>query len=184
MLSGETAVGDHPVVVVETMDRIVRTTEERRAELKEAGVKGLAPQSYGARVAGVDTWCQSPLGPTVAEAISRAAHYLAAELSAAAVITPTQTGATARQVARFRPSVPIAAVTTSPVVQRQLCLAFGVHPLLTCEAEDTDGTIGVAVEAAREAGLVSEGDAVVITCGARVNTPESTNLIKVERVGA
>jgi len=172
MLSGETAVGDHPVLVLETMDRIVCTTEERLTESQ-------SPQS---RVSWPGVLCDMPVGPAVAEAISRAAYYLASELSAAAIITPTQTGATARQVARFRPFVPIVAATISEAVQRQLCLPFGVHPLLVREAEDTDGTIGLAVEAACGAGIVSEGDSVVVTCGAKISTPGSTNLIKVERV--
>ena len=119
--------------------------------------------------------------PSVSQAISRAAVQLAQSLRADAIITPTQTGATARQVARYRPSTHIVAVTPSEQVCRQLALTFGVVPLLVPRAEDTDGTLGQAVAAARAGGLITPGELLVLTAGVRANTAGATNLIKVEK---
>ena len=120
--------------------------------------------------------------PTMDEAIAEAACELAADLGAAAIVTPTQTGATARQVARFHPAIHVLAATPSREVWRHLALTHGVTPALVHEAEDTDATIGLAVEAGVAHGVAMPGDLLVVTCGASVNAPGTTNLIKVERV--
>jgi len=166
MLSAETAVGRHPAGSVATMDRIVRVAEEDLAALPLFVADPLPEQEDA---------------PSVSQAISRAAVQLAQSLRADAIITPTQTGATARQVARYRPSTHIVAVTPSEQVCRQLALTFGVVPLLVPRAEDTDGTLGQAVAAARAGGLITPGELLVLTAGVRANTAGATNLIKVEK---
>lgn len=171
MLSGETAVGAYPVQTVATMARIVQTVE---ADLfGDAGATPWAP--VVADACGLGT--RSP----ATEAISRAACSLSEDLDATAILTPTRSGATARFVSRWRPGVPIIAVTPSSEVLSQLCLEWGVVPLMVEEASDTSGTILAAVAAARDAGLLRAGDLAVVTCGSLVNVPGSTDLIKIVR---
>lgn len=173
MLSGETASGAYPVQAVATMNRIVMAAEEDRPE----GVPFWEEEDH--RPAAATPGSVSP--PAVSQEIAHAACELAKRLQAAAIVTPTQTGATARQVARYRPRICILAATPSQEVWRHLALTHGVTPALVHEAEDTDATIGLAVEAAVARGVVAPGQLVVVTCGARVNSPGTTNLIKVER---
>ncbi len=185
MLSGETAIGAYPVASVATMARIVATVEEdlfgARGGMLSAGVSQRFADSRP--VSGSEIVAAGGVTPPdTTEAISRAACALAADLGAAAILTPTRTGATARQVSRHRPHVPVIATTPSEAVCSQLALEWGVVPLVVVEASDTDETIRVALRAARTTGLVKTGDLVVVTCGALVNVPGSTNVIKVERV--
>lgn len=173
MLSGETAMGAYPLQAVATMNRIVLAAEEEldsRRSLRERYTV-----TCGSAVEGCTT-------SSVSQAIAQSACELAVALGAACIVCPTQTGATARQVARFRPPVRVLGATTQPHVYRQLVLTYGVTPALVHEAEDTDGTIGLAVEAAVAKGLAQPGDLVVVTCGAKVNAPGTTNVIKVERI--
>jgi len=118
---------------------------------------------------------------TVASAISHSSCTTAFELQAAAIITPTQSGSTARMVSRFRPKAPIIATTSDNAVMRKLCLSFGVYPVNVPFAEVTDDIIDRAVNAAVTAKLVSSGDLVVITAG--IGAAGTTNLIKVHIVG-
>ncbi|NLE73145.1 MAG: pyruvate kinase [Actinobacteria bacterium] len=171
MLSGETASGSYPVQSVTTMNRIVEAAEKDRPE----GLAAWKGQNLPVREGGTG----SPAA--VSQAIARAACELAAGLEAAAIVSPTQTGATARQVARYRPWIHVLAATPSRDVWRHLALTYGVTPAFVHQAEDTDGTIGLAVEAAMAQGVAVSGDVLVVTCGARVNSPGTTNLIKVER---
>ncbi len=161
MLSGETAVGKYPIEAVETMVRIA-------AEIEPHGRFG--PWPLGG--------AQHP----ISEAVCHAAVDTAVMLHASAIIAPTITGSTARILSRFRPSSPIIAITPNPAVQRQLALFWGVHPLISRRAADTDTVIDEAVETARTAGLVGEGDTVVITAGRGGRVVGGTDLIKVYRL--
>jgi pyruvate kinase len=177
MLSGETAVGAYPVEAVATMDRICCATEENLA----AGPSGLQCAGVSVAAGAATRWGDAGRLPETTGAIASAACHLAHDLGAAAIITPTQTGSTARHVASFRPAALIAGAAADQTVRRQLALVWGVLPLAVDEAEDTDSTIASAVSAARAAGLVFPGDIAVVTCGARPNLPGSTNLIEVVR---
>ncbi len=164
MLSGETSIGQYPVEAVRTMVRIVERTE---VELHQ-------------RIS------MSPLQPSkkksIAEAVSHATRETAQDLEAAAIITPTVSGHTAKMVAKYRPQAPIIAVTPSPMVQRQLCLFWGVYPLLAERTANTDQMLADAINAARKHGLVESGDLVVITGGAAGSAPGTTNFIKVQTI--
>ncbi len=162
MLSGETAVGQYPLQALRTMVRIAERTE---VELKKR--IALAPLAPAGR-------------KSIAEAVSHAARETAQDLGAAAIITPTSSGHTARMVSRYRPVAPIIAVTPSPLVQRQLCLHWGVYPLLAKRTANTDRMLSDAVNAAREHGLVKSGDLVVVTGGAAGSAPGTTDLIRVQ----
>jgi len=158
MLSGETAVGKYPIEAVETMVRIAAETEPhmRFGPLALSGVHH-----------------------SISESVCHAAVDTAVMLRASAIIAPTITGSTARILSRFRSPSPIVAITPNPVVQRQLALFWGVHPLISRRASDTDTVIDEAVETARVAGLVGEGDTVVITAGRGGRVVGGTDLIKV-----
>jgi pyruvate kinase len=160
MLSGETAIGEYPVLAVAFMDRIACAVEPSmgyRHELPEANDD-----------------------PTIGGAMSNAACDLAEALRARAILVPTFTGRTASAVARLRPRRPIVALTHVDWAIRQLALEWGVTPLLIPECQDVEDLWSRSIGAARDAGLVSAGDRVVITAGTAVNIPGSTNVIKVD----
>jgi len=163
MLSGETSVGKHPVEVVRTMVRIAEKVE----------------QTQSAR-----TVHQLPAeaGRTFAQAVSHASVETAIDLSAAAIVTPTVSGQTARIVSHFRPPCPVVAVTPSPFTQRELMLFWGVYPLLSQRRGDTDTIINDSVAAAQRAGYVGEGDVVVVTAGSPGSGGGTTNLMKVDLI--
>ena len=118
----------------------------------------------------------------IAEAVSHATCQTARDLDAAAIITPTSSGSTARMVAKHRPRATIVAITPSPMVQRQLCLYWGVHPLLSKRFSNTDEMLADAIRAAKAHDLVKPGDIVVMTAGSAGSVPGTTNLIKVQAV--
>jgi pyruvate kinase len=161
MLSEETAVGKYPIETVATMDRIVRSAET----ILDPG-KFLHPPQAG------DT----------KDSISRSTYYIAKEIGAAAILTPTWSGATAALVSRFRPQQPILATTPNERALDFLSLAWGVVPLFIPSAATIDDMIRLSIEAARQAGQLSSGDQVVITGGAPLYVAGNTNFIKVERV--
>jgi pyruvate kinase len=161
MLSNEAAVGKYPVESVETMARIaVRIEQEKLARHVE------------------DTRRSIP------NAISQAVGQIAEQLQAAAIMTLTKTGATARNVSKFRPYTPILAVTPHVDVARQLQLVWGVKPLLVLDLPSTGQTFQAAINVAQEKQLLAEGDLVVMTAGTLQGVPGSTDLIKVEVVTA
>jgi pyruvate kinase len=160
MLSGETARGEFPVEAVAYMDRIARAVEPSlgyRHELPDASEE-----------------------PTVGQAMSNAACDLAESLGAEALLVPTYTGRTASAVARLRPRKPIIGMSHHDYALRQMAIEWGVTPMLIQEAVDVEDLWARSLEAARESGLVAEGDLVVITAGTAVNLPGTTNVIKVD----
>lgn len=165
MLSAETAAGKYPVEAVKTMARIAARTEE---ELPYAEL--IRQRKEFSR-------------HTVTDAISYATCTTATDLEAAAILTSTETGYTARMVAKYRPRCPIVAVTPHAPVLRRLSLVWGVEPLLVRRISSTDEMIDTAIEAGLAAGLIRAGDLVVITAGVPVGVHGTTNLLKVHTVG-
>lgn len=164
MLSGETAAGKYPVEAVRTMSSIAERTE------KELDY-GKSLHSFSGRKI------------TVANAISHSSCTTAFELQAAAIITPTQSGSTARMISKFRPKAPIIAATSDMEVMRKLCLSFGVYPVSVPQSAVTDEIIELSVDAAVSGQYVKSGDLVVITAGIPSGVAGTTNLIKVHIVG-
>lgn len=162
MLSNETAVGKYPIEAVATMARIATRIERERI------------------VCNVD----STPGRSVPNAISQAVGRISAQLDAAAVMTLTKTGATARNVSKFRPVTPILAITPHVDVARQLQLVWGIKPLLVLDLPSTGQTFKAALNVAQEKGLLAEGDLVVMTAGTLQGVAGSTDLVKVEVVTA
>lgn len=163
MLSGETAAGRYPVESVRMMAKIARKAEGsmRLNMVKEPSIPS-----------------------TITDAISHATCSIASDLGVRAVITSTKSGYTARAVAKFRPEVPIIAVTPSRKVTRTLQIVRGVWPLQVKDTRSTDEMFKEAVEGALKSNLVQNGDTVVITAGLPVNVAGTTNLIRVCIVGA
>ncbi len=163
MLSNETAVGKYPVEAVETMARIANRIEQEQP----------ANRNF-----------DEPPGRSIPNAISQAVGRIASQLQAAAIMTLTKTGATARNVSKFRPTTPILAITPHVDVARQLQMVWGVKPLLILDLPSTGQTFQAALNVAQEKLLLSEGDLVVMTAGTLQGVAGSTDLIKVEMVTA
>ncbi|MFO7743551.1 MAG: pyruvate kinase [Anaerolineae bacterium] len=167
MLSGETTIGSYPVESVRTMRRII---EEVEATRPRPSARPFRPSKEEVR-------------RSIANAVGRAAREAARDLNAAALITPTVSGYTARIMSRYRPQACIVAVTPDPRVQRRLMIHWGVIPLLAPRADNSDEMIKHAVDAARAQDLVKEGDTLVITAGAARSQPGTTNLMHIYVVG-
>ncbi|MBT9317987.1 pyruvate kinase [Leptothoe spongobia] len=163
MLSNETAVGEYPVEAVATMAKIARRTEKEQ----------ITKNSDAATTS-----------RTIPNAISRAVGQIASQLDAAAIMSLTKTGATARNVSKFRPPTPILAVTPHVEVARRLQLVWGVKPLLVVDLPSSNQTFQSAVNVAQEKELLHDGDLVVMTAGTLQGVSGSTDLIKVELVTA
>ncbi|WP_276259608.1 pyruvate kinase [Haloglomus litoreum] len=164
MLSGETAIGDHPVRVVETMARIVEDVE----------ASGEYAESREQRV--------PPAGDTRTDAIARSARYLARDVDASAVVTVTESGYTAGKVAKYRPAVPVVAVTPDEAVRRRLALPWGITPRrLPFPDGGAAELIERAATAAIDAGVADSGDTVVVLAGMMTDLEgaNTTNTLKV-----
>ncbi|MCW6037581.1 pyruvate kinase [Spirulina subsalsa FACHB-351] len=162
MLSNETAVGNFPVEAVATMAKIAACVEHQLADPNHVNL------------------------PTrsIPNAISGAVSHIAKQLDAAAIMTLTKTGATARNVSKFRPQTPILAITPHVDVARQLQLVWGVKPLLVLDLPSTSQTFQAAINVAQEKQLLFDGDLVILTAGTLQGISGSTDLIKVEVVTA
>lgn len=165
MLSGETAAGSYPLEAVKMMATIAARAEKA---LMEEGLSGKKEKG---------TY------PSITDSISYATGSIAADLGAAAIITATKSGSTARMVSKYRPVAPILAATPSQEVLRKLLLVWGVTPVLVKETEGTDHMFQESVAKCLTKNLISTGDLVVITAGVPVGVPGSTNLLKVHIVG-
>jgi pyruvate kinase len=161
MLSNETAVGKYPIEAVKTMAQIALRMEQ------EPPTRQI-----------------NDSGRSIPNAISQAVARIAGQLDAAAIMTLTKSGATARNVSKFRPQKPILAVTPHVDVARQLQLVWGVKPLLVLDLPSTGQTFQAAVSVAQEKQPLHEGDLVVMTAGTLQGVSGSTDLVKVEVVTA
>jgi len=164
MLSNETAVGKYPIEAVTTMARIATRIDCEHSIHTTHNL--------------------TSAGQLIPNAISQAVSQIAVQLNAATILTLTKTGATARNVSKFRPGIPILAVTPHVDIARQLQLVWGVKPLLVLDLPSVSQTIQAALNVALEKTLVAEGDLVVITAGTLQGIPGSTDLVKVEIVTA
>jgi pyruvate kinase len=160
MLSEETAMGQHPVEAVRAMAYAARAAEGGDVPIR---VPGLGPELVG----------------EVSAAIAHAAHRVASEVGARAIVCATVSGWTARLVAAYRPRVPVVATTPHDDVARRLGLVWGVLPWVIAPAQDAAELIGASLAAVREAGVVAPGDRVVFTAGLPFHEPGTTNLIRV-----
>ena len=165
MLSGETASGHYPLEAVETMARIAKRTEQ---SLDYVGIfrrKGLHDRIHSA------------------DAISHASVQIAHEIDADAILTITESGFTARMIAKYKPQSKVVAVSRMPESVRAMQLYWGVEPLLGPSFDNTDEMIELSLKCALLHNVISDGASIVITAGVPIGKPGSTNLIKVVNVG-
>lgn len=162
MLSGETAMGKHPVLVVKTMDKIVRQAEKDHEE-------------YKAFVYEVSEFDKT-------NAICDAACTTAKDLEAKAIVAVTLSGETARLVSKFRPKEMIIAATPSLKTYHQLALSWGVSPVLTSKQNSEEALIDDAIYRAKSENLLKKGDTVVVTAGVPLDVPGTTNLLRIVTV--
>ena len=168
MLSGETAAGKYPIEAVDTMVRIANYIEAQRNKESARTAKELTRKA---------------IQPSVGNSVSYAACEMAEALDAAAIIAPSNSGTTARMVARFRPDCPVIAPTTDEHTYHQLGLSRGVMPLRMEMCEGTDKLIRNAVDVAHKSGLVKTGDVVIVVAGIPTGVSGTTNMIKAHIVG-
>jgi pyruvate kinase len=173
MLSAETAIGDDPPAVVRTMSTIAARAEREFDHLAWTD-RLLADQP--ARLVHAS--------PTrrITEATSAAAFRAAVDAGAVAIIACTNSGTTARVIARFRPPVPILAVTPSEVTLRQLSMSWGVQPVLGQARSTTDEIVWFAVKEAVERGLAGTDDVVVVVAGDPTDPQPATDTLRLVRV--
>jgi len=164
MLSAETSVGKYPVQAVRTMARIAQEAEKR--------------PSYVHLVTERSTWIERETD----ELISYSACHTADSLGAVAIVAFTQSGSTARRVSKYRPRVPILAITPSNFVSGRLLLHWGVHPFQIGAASTVDELFSTGAKLAKDVGLVKPGDLIVITGGVPIGVAGATNLLKVEKI--
>lgn len=165
MLSGETAAGDYPVEAVQTMSSIARKAETRIDH------KSLLKQI-------TETTTMS-----VTDGISQSVSYTAMNLGVNAIITSTESGHTARMISKYRPQVPVVAVTISEKVNRQLALVWGVHAVKGAKVHTIDEMLEEAVDRGLHTGLFERGSKVIITAGVPIGESGTTNLMKVHIIG-
>ena len=164
MLSGETAIGDHPVRVVETMCRIIEDVEasDEYEELLEQRVP--------------------PADGTKTGALARSARFLARDVDAETIVAASESGYTARKAAKYRPNIPIVAATPNQGVRRQLALSWGIIPKHALSGgESADAVIQSAVQAAIETGVTESGDTVAVLSGmmTQLEGLDTANMLKV-----
>ena len=165
MLSGETASGAYPLEAVQTMARIAKRTEEAIDYVGVFQHKGIGAQVQ------------------MTDAISHATVQIAQELEANAIMSITESGYTARMVAKYRPKAHVLGVSPKEESLRRMNLYWGVTPLKGENKASTDALIEASLKNALDAGLIKKGDSLVVTAGMNVGKVGSTNLIQVVNVG-
>ena len=162
MLSGETAMGDHPALVVKVMSRIV----------EQAEMDALAQNAFG------DIAHERDMSDTTG-GVSDAACILSRDLKAKAIVAVTESGLSARRVSKFRPKETIVASTPDPKTFHQLSLSWGVVPVLALHQSNEEALYRHAIDCAKNADVVSQGDKVVIIAGTPLGQVGTTNMLKV-----
>lgn len=165
MLSGETASGAYPLEAVQTMARIAKRTEEAIDYVGVFQHKGIGAQVQ------------------MTDAISHATVQIAQELEANAIMSITESGYTARMVAKYRPKAHVLGVSPKEESLRRMNLYWGVTPLKGENKASTDALIEASLKNALDAGVIKKGDSLVVTAGMNVGKVGSTNLIQVVNVG-
>ena len=162
MLSGETAAGDYPVEALKTMSAIAERTENE---------EHYRPQRH------------AEIQISVSDATAHAACLTAKDVNAAAIVTVSESGNTARLLSKYRPKQPIIACVMDEQVQRQLSLSWGITSLLMGPAHSTDELIEMSTSLAKENGYLHNGELAVVTAGVPVGVSGTTNMIKIHMVG-
>jgi pyruvate kinase len=164
MLSEETSTGKYPVQAVKMMGKIAREVE--------------AKLPYEQMLAEHGRWLEQKTD----ELISYSACHTAQSLGAVALVAFTQSGSTAGRVSKYRPGMPVLAITTNAVVVGRLMLRWGVYPFQIAGPSSVEELFAAGAKLSKELGLAKPGDLIVITGGIPVGIAGTTNLLKVEKV--
>jgi len=164
MLSAESASGEYPIEAVTIMDRILKSVEADPLYRRLMDASRREPEA------------------TTADAISAAARQCAHTLTAAAIVTYTNTGSTTLRAARERPDVRILCLTPNLDTARRMALAWGVHPVQTEDAHNFADMVVRATRVARQKKLATPGERLVITAGVPFGTPGATNILRIAYV--
>ena len=162
MLSGETAMGQYPIEAVSIMDRIAGETESHYKQHSLEFFKKHTNRLY-----------------RIGDSLTHAALACAEDINARIIITVTESGLTARFMAKYRPHSIILAVSPNQETLRSLQIVWGVYPLRIERLNDTDSILNTALSAAKENGFIKEGDLVVVTAGLPLGKAGTTNMLKV-----
>ncbi|MFW0108493.1 pyruvate kinase [Rothia sp. P6271] len=162
MLSGETSVGEYPIITIQTMARIVKSTEERG--LYRVPELGTSPKTRGG-------------------AITRAAVNVADQLNVDYITAFTQSGDTARRLARLRPSKPVIAFTPDPKVRAFLAMLWGVDAVEAASVANTDEMTGLVDQYLLAQKIAEPNQLIVMAAGSPPSVAGSTNMLKVHRIG-
>ena len=164
MLSGETAAGAYPVDALKTMSAIAERTEQ------ENHARFVPLTENTGKI-------------SVSDATAHAACLTAKDVNAAAIVTVSESGNTARLLSKYRPEQPIIACVMKEQVQRQLALSWGITPLMMSLAHSTDELIEMSTALAEKNGYLHNGELAVVTAGVPVGVSGTTNMIKIHMVG-
>ncbi len=164
MLSGETAAGEYPIETVAMMNSIAITTEATLDYEK----------LFAENVSIHET--------TITNALSMATCSTALALDANVIITASASGITPRALSKFKPAIPIIAITPSERVMRKLSLEWDVYPVLSPAIQSTDNMFDICSKIAKDAGYVKAGDLAILTAGIPIGKAGSTNLLKVQTI--
>jgi len=164
MLSAETSVGNYPAEAVRMMAKIVHETESKLPYENLLVERG--------------TWLELQTD----ELISYNACHTASRLGAAAIVAFTKSGSTAQRVSKYRPRMPILAITSSELICRRLLLYWGVQGLQITKPSSVGELFTIAARLSKDLGLAKSGDLIIITGGIPIGVAGTTNLLKVEQI--
>ncbi len=162
MLSGETSVGEYPVITVQTMARIVESTEQH-------GLDRVPPLGTKPR--------------TQSGAITAAAVEVAEFVEAKYLCVFTESGDSARRMSRLRNAIPILAFTPDQAIRRRMALYWGVDTFVVERVTHTDQMVGQVDDSLAKSGRAAVGETVVIVSGSPPGIPGTTNDVRVHKVG-
>ena len=162
MLSEETTIGKYPVEAVKVMTRIAHQAE---THWLPRNIQAVASH-----------------GLTIPEAVSHSAAEMSEEMKVKAIVTPTRSGLTARLISRFKPRVPILAITPRPETAKRLALVWGVQAHYLPDMEKKPDLLATACACAREILGLKKGELVIITAGLPIQTPPTTNVVQIKEV--
>ncbi|WP_321387602.1 pyruvate kinase [uncultured Enterococcus sp.] len=165
MLSGETAAGDYPLESVQTMARIAVRTEEALVDQDAFALKLYSKTD-------------------MTEAIGQSVGHTARNLGIQTIVAATESGHTARMIAKYRPRAHIVAITFSEQKARSLSLSWGVYATVAEKPANTDEVFTLATDISQRNGFASEGDLIIITAGVPVGEKGTTNLMKIQLIGS
>lgn len=162
MLSGETSVGQYPIITIQTMARIVESTEAHG--LDRVPALGSSPRTRGG-------------------AVTLAAVNIAQQLDVNFICTFTQSGDSARRLCRLRPSRPILAFTPDPKVAAFMALFWGVQAVVDQKAQSTDEMLAEVDRYLISKSMATKDEMIVMTAGSPMGVAGSTNMVRAHRVG-